>query len=120
MVQAPRDFDDRARKLWNGVQRALREQGTFQDSDAGALERYVRALDRAIVARAELAKHGKLTATGSQGQPVPHPLLRVARESERDAHEYAEALLLTPRARRRAGVGETTGMDDELAGLLAE
>ena len=61
-----------------------------------ALERYVRALARGRDARAELERHGSLTAVGSQGQPVPHPAVRIGREAERDAAEYARDLLLTP------------------------
>jgi hypothetical protein len=37
---------------------------------------------------------------------------------ERDAHDYATALLLTPRARRLAGVMERTHLDDELDAVL--
>jgi phage terminase small subunit len=77
------------------------------------LERYVVAVARARDARAELERHGSLTAVGSQGQPVPHPAVRIAREAERDAAEYARDLLLTPRARRAAGVAERTPLDDQ-------
>jgi P27 family predicted phage terminase small subunit len=114
----PADLDGPARRLWYGLQRHLREQGTWQPSDLGALERYVRAVLRADRARAELEQAGSLTTAGSQGQPVAHPALRIAREAERDAAEYARDLLLTPAARRRAGIVETSDADAELAELL--
>jgi hypothetical protein len=40
--------------------------------------------------------------------------VRIAREAERDAAEYARDLLLTPRARRTAGVIERSPLTDEL------
>ena len=83
----------------------------------GALERYIRALFRASAARAVIKAEG-LTATGSMGQPVPHPALKVAREAERDAAEYARDLLLTPRSRRTARLPETSDLDSELAEFL--
>jgi P27 family predicted phage terminase small subunit len=113
----PTGLDEVSRKLWTATLRALREQGTWQASDAGCLERYVRAAARARAAQAILARDG-LTATGGRDQPVPHPAVRIARDAERDAAEYARDLLLTPRARRLAGLSETSAMDDELAGLL--
>jgi phage terminase small subunit len=44
---------------------------------------------------------------------VPHPALKIARDAERDAAEYARDLLLTPRSRRTAGVMERTPLDDQ-------
>jgi P27 family predicted phage terminase small subunit len=116
--QPPADFDDAAKKTWRSSLKALRDQGTWQDSDRDALERYCRAVSRARGARAVVASEG-LTAVGSTGQPVTHPAVRIAREAERDAAEYARDLLLTPRARRTAGVAETTSLEDELAELVS-
>lgn len=78
----------------------------------------MRAVARARDARAELEQHGSLTTLGSQGQPVPHPAIRIAREAERDAAEYGRDLLLTPRARRTAGVIERTSLDDPLEAMF--
>jgi len=114
----PKDFTEPMKALWNAVQRALRHQATWQASDVGCLERYVRAVARATAAQAIVAKEG-LTATGGRDQPVAHPAVRIARDAERDAAEYARDLLLTPRARHLAGLSETSSMDDELAGLLS-
>jgi P27 family predicted phage terminase small subunit len=116
--QPPADFDDATKKTWRSSLKALRDQGTWQDSDRDALERYCRAVGRARGARTILASEG-LIAEGSQGQPVAHPALRIAREAERDAAEYARDLLLTPRSRRIAGVAETSSIEDELAQLVS-
>lgn len=67
-------------------------------------ERYVRCLSRArkFYAQAE----AKPWATGSMGQQVAHPAFKLAREAEQDAHRYAEALYLTPKSAREAGLTE--------------
>ena len=114
----PGDLDEESKDLWTRVQHDLRRQGTWTKSDRDALERYVRAAARARHARVELDRHGSLTAVGSQGQPVPHPAVRIAREAERDAAEYARDLLLTPRARRAAGVMERTPLDDQFEAVF--
>jgi P27 family predicted phage terminase small subunit len=116
--QPPADFDEATKKTWRASLKALRDQGTWQDSDRDALERYCRAVSRARGARALLASE-RLIAEGSQGQPVPHPAIRIAREAERDAAEYARDVLLTPRSRRIAGVAESSSLEDELAQLVS-
>ncbi len=103
----PRDLLPESKRLWKDTIEHLRDQDTWQVSDVPALERYVRAMERARVARESLAgKDGRpvLTAVGSQGQLVQHPNVKTAREAERDANDYAQQLLLTPAARRRAQV----------------
>lgn len=98
----PTDLDARSRRLWRTTRTELIEQGTWRDSDAETLGRYVRACERARLAREAMA--GELTAKGSKGQDVAHPNLKTARDAERDAHDYATALLLTPESRHRHGV----------------
>ncbi len=95
-----------SKRLWRLTRKQLQEAGVWRDSDAALLERYVRALERARVARGELwdedLERMVLTTVGSQGQLVQHPNVKTAREAERDAHEYAKALLLSPDARQKA------------------
>lgn len=118
----PSDFDDESRSIWRKTQKQLEEQSTWQESDMAALERYVRALAKARLAWAGIPrdKDGvlNLTARGSQGQLVQHPNVKTARESERDAQDYARDLLLTPKAREqhqiekhRAEKGGKFGLD---------
>jgi len=107
-VPPPTDLDAKAKRLWRDTRNALQEQGDWIDSDAQALERYVRACERARLARDGIPRDedGRLvlTAPGSKGQIVQHPNVKTAREAERDAADYAAALLLTPAARKRADV----------------
>lgn len=99
----PSDITGRwARNLWRKTRKQLQEQGTWQDSDVPALERYIRVLLMAKEAREQV--DGKLVVRGSKEQDVAHPLLKVLRDAETDAHKYAEALLLTPAARKRAEI----------------
>src|SRR4051794_10599420 len=106
-IKPPSDFEPFAVELWNRLIRELRQQGTWQASDIGTLERYVRAAARARAAQAIIATDG-LTSTGGRDQPIAHPAVRIARDAERDAAEYARDLLLTPRSRRLAGLSETS------------
>ncbi len=100
----PQDLDAESKALWKKTQKQLEEQSTWRESDMPTLERYVRAMERARLAREGLPRSRgkvKLTAEGSQGQLVQHPNVKTAREAERDAHEYAKDLLLTPKAREQ-------------------
>jgi P27 family predicted phage terminase small subunit len=100
----PDDLDAESRRFWNRTRRALEAQGTWDDLYVPLLERYVRACEAARRVRAEIPDHG--TARGSQGQLVEHPLTRTVRQAERDAHCYAQALLLLPADRLRRGPAE--------------
>jgi P27 family predicted phage terminase small subunit len=124
-VPPPGDLDAQSKRLWRKTRKALQAQHTWRDSDDELLARYVRACERARLAREAMA--GELTATGSKGQNVAHPNLKTARDAERDAHDYATALLLTPESRRRHDVqvpvvggkfGTRFGLDDPFGGRL--
>lgn len=100
----PEGLDRASRGLWRRTREALIEQQTWRPVDVATLERYVRAVERGRQARARLEASGQYTALGSNGQLVQHPDVKTAREAERDAQEYAGALLLTPAARSRHNV----------------
>jgi len=121
-VTPPRDLDETSRALWRLTIEQLETQGTWQVSDVPALERYIRASERARQARDGLPrdKDGRvvMTAKGSQHQLVQHPNIKTCREAERDANDYARELLLTPASRRRAQVEAGGDGDDPLAGAL--
>ena len=115
-VPAPSTLSEEGKQLWKRTQRALREQGTWQDAtDPPLLEAWVRAVVLARSARA-LADREPIVA-GSRGQPVANPLLKVAAESEARAMKYASELVLTPASRRKHGI-EVKTADDDLAALL--
>jgi P27 family predicted phage terminase small subunit len=118
----PDDVDKESKALWKKTIKLLEDQGTWQPSDVQTLERYIRTTERGRLAREGLkGLDGSmvLTDTGSKGQLVQHPNVKTAREAERDAHEYAKDLLLTPKAReqhqleeKRAGKeGSKFGLD---------
>lgn len=88
--------------MWHETLRALIDQGTWADHDVEALLRYVSAVATARVMRAEAT--AAPWSTGSTGQLVAHPGWRVAADADRDAARYAADMLLTPAARKRAGV----------------
>ena len=118
----PADLSAPSKALWTWTIKVLEEQGTWQASDLPALERYIRASERARLARESLPrdKDGRvlLTTKGSQYQLVPHPNIKTCREAERDANDYARELLLTPAARRRAQVEAGGDGDDPLGAAL--
>jgi P27 family predicted phage terminase small subunit len=123
-AKVPADLDKESKDLWALTKRQLQAQGTWKESDAAVLERYVRALERARIARADLVVPSgkstaiKLTTTGSTGQLVQHPSVKTAREAELDAQKYADSLLLTPDARRRAGLEGEEGAEGKFGGAL--
>jgi P27 family predicted phage terminase small subunit len=98
----PETFAADERKVWNAAQKQLRAQGTWRDVDRELLATYCRNVVAAREARVVAASEPYVE--GSAAQPVAHPAIKVAREAESDARAAAEALLLTPSARRRAGL----------------
>lgn len=124
---APTELDATARKVWRTARAQLERQGTWQDGDAELLAAYCLALQTARQARARIAKRLKAEgeeaaffSRGSQRQLVSHPDVQLARQAEGDAANYADKLILTASARRRAGlIGEQT-IEDEFASLLKE
>lgn len=115
-VPAPAGLDKTTAKLWRDTQRALRGQATWQDTDAPLLEAYVRSVATARRCRADA--EAEPYVTGSKGQMVPHPGVRMAAEAERDAAKLAEALLLTPQARRRHDIRPARTGDGSLLGAI--
>jgi len=113
--RAPDALDAEARTLWQDTLRALVAQGTWEDQDTEALLRYVAAVSTARTMRA--AATAKPWTEGSTGQLVAHPGFKVAADADRDAARYAADLLLTPAARKRAGVQPATGSSLDVAGI---
>jgi hypothetical protein len=89
-------------------------QGTWQRTDAALLEMYVNNVLAARRARAdaEQRRYGDSMTLRAA--------LKQAADSEAAALAIARALLLTPEARRRAGVNppSANGAGDELAALI--
>lgn len=120
--------------LWRSTIETLQSQDTYSDADLPLVERYVLALQMARQLRAdvedikrratarEVDHNGdpvSLYVTGSTGNLVGHPAVKMAREAEADAHRYAVELLLTPASRARAKIGQGgDDADDGLDGIL--
>ncbi len=80
-------------------------------------ERYADAVGLAAQLRAEWEKDGRpLTAEGSMRQPIPHPLVKMIADADRDAAKYAAAVGLDAGALQKKGrsgrpVGATSAPD---------
>jgi hypothetical protein len=100
--------------VWSAAQRQLRLQGTWAKTDAPMLEIYVRNLFAARQARADAdnLRYGDAM--------MMRQALKQASDSEAAALAIARALLLTPEARRRAGVKPSANgaAADELSALI--
>lgn len=117
MIAPPKDLPKPGKTLWNSTQEQLREQGTWQDTDAPLLEQYVRTILLAQSARKAVA--AEPFVTGSRDQLVAHPGVRVASEAARDAERYAKALLLTPESRSRHDIRPGGDDGDDFTALVA-
>jgi P27 family predicted phage terminase small subunit len=105
----PADLDRASKTVWRKTRHLLIRQDRWRPEYSLLLERYVRACEVARLARARIAERARTdptsayTSRGSQGQLVPHPDLKTAREAERDATDYARELTLTPASRAKVG-----------------
>jgi phage terminase small subunit len=102
----PGDLDTDAKAVWRKTKAYMKERGDWNDIYAHTLSLMARAEMRGRLARKTLVDpQGRsiFTTTGSQGQDVPHPNIKTAREAERDLLEYLRALRLTPQELAKAG-----------------
>ena len=90
--------------VWHEVLPGLVERQVFARLDMEAAARYCRAvaLERRALAAWE-AEGRPMVATGSTGQPRPHPLVGIMRDARGDAARLGASLLLDPASRARAG-----------------
>lgn len=115
MARAPSGLGDAGLRIWHQAKDELEGEGLWRESYFPLLERYVRNILRGEEQRKVAEREP--TTTGSQGQLVPHPAQKLAREAELDAHRYAESLLLTPAARRKHEKEAQGGDDSEDLGF---
>jgi phage terminase small subunit len=111
-VAVPDDFDQPSRALFGRVVTYVRAlpRELWNDEMLPTAEAYVRSKQLAREARAEIGSNGGPYNRAKTGRVYKHPGVEDARQHERDAHEYAKALLLNPESRRRAGVkGDDSG-----------
>jgi hypothetical protein len=85
---------------------SMSEPDRFYD----AVLRFARAVDMAEFVRADWMDRGRpLMFEHSNGALVPHPLVKLLAESEKDAARAGRALKLEPDAIRRATIGRPPG-----------
>lgn len=99
----PADFDATAGARWRLVKDDFGDD--WSDVYASTLERYVRFLGLCDKFLEEIERRGgaaQLVTKGSQGQAVSHPLWNQLQQASQKAADAAEALCLTPRARKKA------------------
>lgn len=112
------DLTAAIKAVYDACKAQLEGQGTWQDTDDAILGQYASSAVRASEYRK--AAEAEPWVEGSKKQLVPHPAFKISRDLELDALKYATALLLTPKARKSAGLTNIDGSEDELEQLLAE
>lgn len=111
-VAIPDDFDQEAIALHARTHQALVEQGTWRTHDADLLNRYVRREQEARAIRGHVEEHGRFQV--GETRIYAHPGLDKLKDALRDVQALADALVITPDARRRHGRdGEEDGDGDE-------
>jgi phage terminase small subunit len=110
-IAYPEDFDQEAKGLYTRVIAYLRAlpEGLWDDNMVPTAQCYVRS--KQLARQARVAIGDRPYTMNSAGRAFKHPAVEDARQHERDAHTYAEALLLTPKARQVAGVKGGGGAD---------
>jgi hypothetical protein len=107
-VQVPKGLHPDGRRAWRGGVDALDAAGVDPALTCGALERYARAADRLAHVQATWERVGRpVTAPGSKGQTVAHPLLRELRDETRAVQQLADALLPPQSAGWRRGTARS-------------
>jgi P27 family predicted phage terminase small subunit len=100
-LATPEDFDQVAKALHARTLEALQEQGTWRSHDAELLERYVRRDQDARRFREAMDEDGRFQRSSTR--IYAHPAIDKERDALRDVQSLADALVLTPDARRRHG-----------------
>lgn len=89
----PPDFDDESRDQFDLKTQELLDADVNLDSFAIELvENYVRCLQRAREANAEVQNDAMFQSAAKGDRKFAHPGIAIAREAERDAHVYREAI----------------------------
>jgi len=112
VTPTPKHLSPAGKALYVHSRKLLKADRRWRPEYSPLLARYVGALERAeaaytrIIAREKVEAGTGWTSFGDRRQLVQHPDVRTLREAERDAHTYAEALLLTPAEREKLEIVE--------------
>lgn len=105
----PADLPANVHSVWTV---AVEELGGFRqlhEVDLVHLKIWCEAVHVHEEASANVHKYGILVK-GSNGQPIPNPMLRVQKDAAATIRQVSDALGLNPLARIRAGLMEITGV----------
>jgi hypothetical protein len=108
-MEAPYDLNAHGRRAFDV---ACETTGVDSESHRfyDAAIRFARAVQMAELVRADWISHGSpLLFTHSNGAVVPHPLVKLLSESEKEAARSGRALKLEPEAVKRATPGRPPG-----------
>jgi phage terminase small subunit len=110
-LAVPEGFDPAASELHARTLEALREQGTWRDHDIDLLNRYVRREEDARKFRRARIQFGDFQQSKSM-RVYANPAIDKERDALRDVQGLADALVITPDARRRHG-RDSEGDDED-------
>jgi len=120
LPKPPEELTPAARAIYRRVGALLVKSGVMTVADGVALARYAEAKARWLAAVETLGKEGELIPS-ADGELIPNPLRRVARQAHEEMRQLEAAFGLTPLDRTRIHAappqqrGELTG----LAAILA-
>lgn len=105
----PPGLNAAGKRAWKQAMAVLDEQAAPAERFIEAAVRYARAVDFADRVQRQHKQEGYPTlaqggATGSA--VVPHPLVRIVAEAERDAARFGAALGLDPQSRKKLGAAK--------------
>lgn len=117
LPDAPSHLPEVARLQWDHVAAGLRRMEIAGPVDMAVLEAFCMAYALMREAHDRVAAEG-MTATGSMGQPVAHPMLAVAAKARGQIGTLGAQLGLTPAARLRMTVPEAKSDGEEEEAFL--
>jgi phage terminase small subunit len=94
-------------RLWYATLDALLDQGTWRPEQRGDLEAYVNACRLSRFHREE-AERDPYRVHADSGRVFAHPGFGLARDAQREQRALADALVLTPAARKAHGLPADT------------
>jgi len=111
-----RDLDEGAKRWWKRLVPILQRQGILSDENFPVVAMICRIESRREAAQCELNQTG-LSVEGADGQPMIHPLLRVAQACEDHLRRLYREVGITPSARGSISVvaePKSNALDDAL------
>ena len=112
----PKTLSPLASTLWKRVVQAMPD-GVFTQADEAALVAYCEAYANLLTATAEINRVG-IFSTGSQGQTIVHPAVRIQADSSRIIASLGARIGFDPISRSNIVTDEEEAGDDPFSGLI--